>query len=154
MICTRPSDLTRNDLITLLNKLEVEKFTKKQLVTALRTVRKTNAEISADIITIIRNVMMDEEFEDHKVKVECAFEKLYLAHPELEKKQRNWLERFKKYLLNDEESMLNKNSVNDDSRFKAEGGFARIDHVIFYDQLECYFNELNQYLFYDNRLRA
>ena len=154
MICTRPSDLTRNDLITLLNKLEVEKFTKKQLVTALQKVRKSNAEISADIITIIRNVIMNEEFEDHKVKVERAFEKLYLAHPELEKKQKNWLERFKKYLLNDEESMLNKNSVNDDSRFRAEGGFARIDHVIFYDQLECYFNELNQYLFYDNRLRA
>ena len=47
-----------------------------------------------------------------------------------------------------EESVLNVGSFDEDSRFKSEGGFKKID-CIFQNQLESIVLELNEYLYDD-----
>ena len=51
-----------------------------------------------------------------------------------------------KYLM--EESVLNVNVFDEDGRFKAQGGFARINKV-FGNKLENIVLELNEYLYDD-----
>lgn len=148
LVCTRPSDLTRKSLNELLSTLELEKFTKQQLLSALRTVNKTDADISADIITIIRNVALGEPLVSHAEKIESAFKKLMSAHV-FTTVEKNWLMRFKKYLLSDEDTVLNVLVLDEDSRFKRDGGYKRIDKQ-FNNQLEGYFKELNEYIYNEN----
>lgn len=58
----------------------------------------------------------------------------------------NWLARMEKYLM--EESVLNIDVFEADGRFKAQGGFAKINKV-FQNQLENIVLELNEYLYDD-----
>lgn len=51
-----------------------------------------------------------------------------------------------KYLL--EESVLNVSVFNEDGRFRAQGGFTKINKV-FGNQLETVIRELNEYLYED-----
>ena len=51
-----------------------------------------------------------------------------------------------KYLL--EESVLNVSVFDEDGRFKAQGGFAKINKV-FQNKLESIVKELNEYLYDD-----
>ena len=51
-----------------------------------------------------------------------------------------------KYLL--EESVLNIDVFDEDGRFKAQGGFARLNQI-FKNQLESVVQELNEYLYDD-----
>ena len=51
-----------------------------------------------------------------------------------------------KYLL--EESVLTVQAFDEDSRFRSQGGFARIDKI-FAGQLEKIIAELNEYLYDD-----
>lgn len=148
LVCTRPSNLTRKALRDLLTKLELEGFTKKQLLSAIKTVNHSDAEISADITTIIRNIVLGEPLISHEEKIESAFKKLLSSHvfTQIEK---NWLLKFKKYLLNEEETVLNVLVLDEDPRFKNEGGYKRIDNF-FNNQLDGYFKELNEYIYNEN----
>lgn len=148
LVCTRPSNLTRKALRDLLTKLELEGFTKKQLLSAIKTVNNSDAEISADITTIIRNIALGEPLISHEEKIESAFKKLLSSHvfTQIEK---NWLLKFKKYLLNEEETVLNAFVLDEDPRFKNEGGYKRIDNL-FNNQLDSYFKELNEYIYNEN----
>ena len=58
----------------------------------------------------------------------------------------NWLARMEKYLM--EESVLNIDVFEADGRFKAQGGFGKINKV-FQNQLESIVLELNEYLYDD-----
>lgn len=148
LVCTRPSNLTRKALRELLAKLELDGFTKKQLLSAIKTVNNTDAEISADITTIIRNIALGEPLVSHEEKIEAAFRKLFSSHV-FSAFEKSWLMKFKKYLLNDDETVLNVFVLDEDPRFRNEGGFRRIDNF-FHNQLEDYFKELNDYIYNDN----
>lgn len=63
--------------------------------------------------------------------------------------EKAWLERFKKYLLSDQETVLTVDVLDDDPRFKNKGGFKKIDGY-FNNNLDNYFKELNNYIFNEN----
>ena len=57
-----------------------------------------------------------------------------------------WIGRMEKYLL--EESVLNLQVFEEDSRFKSSGGFDKINKI-FQNKLENIVMELNEYLYDD-----
>jgi len=142
-VCTRPSDLTRSDLKSLRLTLDSEGFSTQQLNSAIS--QMTNVEITADIISIIRRYALGTTLVSHEERVHNAVEKLRKKH-QFTKQEENWLKRMEKYLL--EESVLNIQVFDEDSRFKAQGGFTKINKV-FQNNLKAIVLELNQYLYED-----
>lgn len=142
-VCTRPKDLTRESLKSLRLTLDREGFTVQRLNTAVSEL--TNEEIAADVISLIRRYAIGAELMGHEARIRRAVDKLKKAH-RFTKQELNWLSRMEKYLL--EESVLNVAVFEEDGRFKAQGGFAKINKV-FGDNLENIVLELNEYLYDD-----
>ena len=143
IICTRPRDLTRESLKSLRLALDREGFTQQQLNTAISEL--TNEEIAADIISLIRRYAIGSTLISHEARIRRAVEKLKKAH-KFTKQELSWIARMEKYLM--EESVLNMKVFDEDSRFKAAGGFIKINKV-FSNQLESIVLELNEYLYDD-----
>ena len=81
----------------------------------------------------------------HEARIHKAVEKLKKAHS-FSKQELSWISRMEKYLL--EESVLNIQVFDEDSRFRSFGGFNKINKV-FENQLESIVLELNEYLYDD-----
>lgn len=143
IVCTRPKELTRESLKTLRLTLDREGFTAQQLNTAIS--QMTNEEIAADIISLIRRYAIGSALISHEARIRRAVDKLKKAH-KFSKQELNWIARMEKYLM--EESVLNVNVFDEDGRFRAQGGFARINKV-FGNKLENIVLELNEYLYDD-----
>ena len=143
IVCTRPKELTRESLKSLRLTLDREGFTTQQLNTAISEL--TNEEMAADIITIIRRYAIGSALISHEARIRKAVDKLKKAHA-FSKQELNWIGRMEKYLM--EESVLNVSVFDEDGRFKAQGGFAKIDKV-FQNQLKSIVLELNEYLYED-----
>ena len=58
--------------------------------------------------------------------------------------EQKWIGRMEKYLM--EESVLNVGVFDEDTRFRSEGGFKKIDRI-FQNKLESIVLELNEYLY-------
>lgn len=142
-VCTRPRDLTRESLKSLRLALDREGFTVRQLNTAISEL--TNEEIAADIISLIRRYAIGAELIGHEARIRCAVDKLKKNH-KFTKQEQSWISRMEKYLI--EESVLNVTVFDEDGRFKAQGGFAKINKV-FGNKLESIILELNEYLYDD-----
>ena len=147
IVCTRPKELTRESLKNLRLTLDREGFTTQQLNTAIS--QMTNEEITADIISLIRRYAIGSTLISHEARIRRAVDRLRKAHS-FSKQELNWISRMEKYLM--EESVLNVSVFDKDGRFKAQGGFAKINKV-FQNQLESIVLELNEYL-YDDRGHA
>lgn len=143
IVCTRPKELTREDLKNLRLALDREGFTTQQLNTAISEM--TNEEITADIISLIRRYAIGSALISHEARIHKAVEKLKKAHT-FSKQEQNWISRMEKYLI--EESVLNVSVFDEDGRFKSQGGFNRINKV-FKNNLEKIVLELNEYLYDD-----
>lgn len=143
IICTRPRELTRESLKGLRLTLDKEGFTAQQLNTALSEL--TNEEIAADIISLIRRYAIGSALISHEARIRRAVDKLKMAH-DFSKQELSRIGRMEKYLM--EESVLNIRVFDEDSRFKAQGGFTKINKV-FLNQLESIVLELNEYLYDD-----
>lgn len=143
IVCTRPKELTRDSLKSLRLTLDREGFTTQQLNTAIS--QMTNEEITADIISLIRRYAIGSTLISHEARIRKAVKKLESAH-HFTKQELNWLKRMEKYLM--EESVLNISVFDEDSRFKAHGGFNKINKV-FGNKLESIVMELNEYLYDD-----
>ncbi len=143
IVCTRPKELTRESLKSLRLTLDREGFTTQQLNTAVS--QMTNEEITADIISLIRRYAIGSTLISHEAKIRRAVDKLKKAHG-FSKQEINWIGRMDKYLM--EESVLNVSVFDEDGRFKAQGGFAKINKV-FGNKLESIVVELNEYLYDD-----
>lgn len=143
IVCTRPSDLTRHDLKSLMLTLDRQGFTTQQLNTAVS--QMTNQEMTADIISLIRRYAIGSPLISHEDRIHKAVEKLMQNH-DFNKTETNWLKRIEKYLI--QESVINVSVFDEDSRFRAEGGFTRINKI-FKSQLKDYIRELNEYLYDD-----
>lgn len=143
IVCTRPKDLTREELKSLRLTLDREGFTTQQLNTAIS--QMTNKEIAADIISLIRRYAIGSVLISHEARIRKAVEKLVKAH-KFSKQEMNWIKRMETYLMN--ESVLNVKIFDEDVRFKEQGGFKKIDKV-FQNQLENIVLELNTYLYDD-----
>ncbi len=143
IICTRPKELTREGLRSLRLTLDREGFTTQQLNTAVS--QMTNEEIAADIISLIRRYAIGSTLISHEARIRQAVDKLKKAH-KFSKQELNWIARMEKYLM--EESVLNIAVFDEDGRFKAQGGFAKINKV-FGGKVESLILELNEYLYDD-----
>ena len=123
-------------------------FTERHLSTALA--QTSNQDMTADIISLIRRYALGTELLDHETRIKNAVARLRKAHdftgPEL-----TWLERIERYLL--EENILTAETFDEDSRFQAQGGFARIDKI-FRNRLRGLIAELNDYLYDDGGASA
>lgn len=143
IVCTRPKELTRESLKSLRLTLDREGFTTQQLNTAIS--QMTNEKITADIISLIRRYAIGSALISHEARIRKAVDKLKKAH-HFSKQELNWISRMEKYLM--EESVLNVAVFDEDGRFKAQGGFNKINKV-FGNQLESIVLELNEYLYDD-----
>lgn len=143
IVCTRPKELTRDTLKALRLTLDREGFTTQQLNTAISEL--TNEEIAADIISLIRRYAIGSSLISHEARIRRAVDKLKKAH-DFSKQELSWIGRMEKYLM--EESVLNVQVFDEDSRFKTYGGFAKINKV-FQNKLENIVLELNEYLYDD-----
>ena len=143
IVCTRPKELTRESLKSLRLTLDREGFTTQQLNTAVS--QMTNEEITADIISLIRRYAIGSALISHEARIRKAVDKLKKAH-NFSKQELNWIGRMEKYLM--EESVLNVAVFDEDGRFKAQGGFNKINKV-FGNKLENIVLELNEYLYDD-----
>lgn len=143
IICTRPRDLTRASLKNLKLALDREGFPTQQLNTAISEL--TNEEMAADIISLIRRYAIGSALISHEARIRRAVDKLKKAH-KFTKQELSWIARMEKYLM--EESVLNVGVFDEDSRFKSNGGFAKINKV-FANKLESIVLELNEYLYDD-----
>ena len=143
IICTRPRELTRESLKNLRLTLDREGFTTQQLNTAISQL--TNEEMAADIISLIRRYAIGSTLISHEARIRRAVDKLKKAH-KFSKQELSGIGRMEKYLM--EESVLNISVFDEDSRFKSNGGFAKINKV-FANKLESIVLELNEYLYDD-----
>lgn len=144
IVCTRPKDLKREDLKKLRFTLEVEGFTIPQLNTAIS--QMTNAEMTADIISLIRRYTLGASLVSHEEKIKNAVQKLKSAH-NFTTQELNWINRIEKYLLN--ESLINVEIFDEvGTAFKNSGGFNRINKA-FDGNLANIIDELNNYLYDD-----
>ena len=143
IVCTSPKDLTRQELISLRMQLDREGYTTRQLNTAVSEL--TNEKITADIISLIRRYALGSDLISHEEKIRRAVSKLRHNH-KFTKQEENWLGRIENYLLN--ESIFNKNTFDEDARFREAGGFKRINKI-FGDKLDGIIIELNEYLYED-----
>lgn len=143
IVCTRPKELTRASLKDLRLTLDREGFTTQQLNTAISEL--TNEEMAADIISLIRRYAIGSTLISHEARIRRAVDKLKKAHKFTAIGQK-WIGRMEKYLL--EESVLNVGVFDEDTRFRSEGGFKKIDRI-FQNKLESIVLELNEYLYDD-----
>ena len=143
IVCTRPKELTRASLKDLRLTLDREGFTTQQLNTAISEL--TNEEMAADIISLIRRYAIGSTLISHEARIRRAVDKLKKAHKFTAIEQK-WIGRMEKYLM--EESVLNISVFDEDTRFRSEGGFKKIDRI-FQNKLESIVLELNEYLYDD-----
>lgn len=149
MVCTRPKDLTRNDLKHLRATLDREGFTRLKLNTALNESR--NTDMAADIITLIRSAAIGSPLISQEERVHRAIARLKAAH-NFSKTEIRWLNTIEKY-LRDELPVINVATFDEDDRFRGDGGFRRINKQ-FNNQLESVIIELNEYLYDDGGVLA
>ena len=141
IICTRPSDLTREELKSLKLKLDREGFTEQRLSSALSQV--SNKEITADIISIIRRFAINSPLLTHQERVQRAIKKLKERHS-FTKVQLGWISRIEHYLEN--ELLISTDTFDTDPRFRQQGGLNRVD-LVFGGQFGDIIIELNDHMY-------
>ncbi|MGD6803939.1 type I restriction-modification system endonuclease [Rossellomorea aquimaris] len=96
VVCTRPKDLTRNDLRELITTLETKGYKQSHLQTAWKQTK--NEDVAADIISFIRQAALGEALVDHEARIKNAMQKVY-SISDWTPRQRKWLERIEKQLI-------------------------------------------------------
>lgn len=96
IVIKRPKDLTYQDLRDIQLRLKEKKFDERQLQEAWRQEKKEY--IAADIISFIRQAALGTALVDHETKIKQAMRKVY-GLEDWTLKQRKWLERIEKQLL-------------------------------------------------------
>ena len=140
LLCTRPSELTRNDLKHLYLEMAQEGYTLKELNKAWNNAK--NVEITADLISMIRTLALGNALVDYKVRLDNAFEKLKQTHS-FNAMETKWLDRIKTFL--EKEQYIEKADF-DTGAFQNAGGYEKINKV-FKNHLGEIVDELNEYLF-------
>jgi len=142
VVCTRPSDLTRESLKSLRLELDREGFTEQQLNTAWKQL--SNEDITADIISFIRKEALGSALVSREERTRHAIAKLKERHS-FNKMELDWLQRIETVLLH--EPILDRDLFNTGA-FKNQGGYNRINKI-FREKLDTIITDLNHYLFED-----
>lgn len=124
IICTRPFELTREELKLLRVKLGQKGFTEQKLSSAVSQV--SNREITVDIISLIRRFAIGSPLLTHKERVTRAISKIKKTH-DFTKMQLSWISRIELYLEN--ELLISTDTFDTDPRFREIGGLRQADKV-------------------------
>lgn len=143
IVCTRPSDLTRQQLRELKLTLEQKGFTEKNLQAAWRDAK--NEEIAADIISFIRQQALGDPLISHEERIKRAMKKIYSmkAWPKV---QKAWLQRIERQLLKETILGPDPEQVFNVEPFKSYGGYQRLNRI-FDGQLNDLIRKINHALF-------
>ncbi|WGV60095.1 type I restriction-modification system endonuclease [Brevibacillus brevis] len=143
IVCTRPRDLTRQDLRELQVILAQKDFTETNLRTAWA--QMTNHEIAADIIGFIRQRTLGSPLVGHEERIKAAMRKIYSMQA-WDPRQKQWLDRIEKQLL--KETVLGPSAQEAFSvaPFNQDGGFNRINRI-FDGQLQQVLDDINEALY-------
>ncbi|MEJ8553091.1 type I restriction-modification system endonuclease [Tepidibacter sp. Z1-5] len=143
IVCQRPKELTRDSLKSLRLELNKHGFSETQLNSAYKNM--TNEDITADIISFIRQQAIGSALIDHEERIKKAMKKVKNLQT-WTKVQKQWLDKIEKQLL--KECIIDKESFNSGA-FKKNGGYDRIDKY-FEGKLEKVIDVINDNL-YDER---
>ena len=149
IVCTRPQDLTVQDLKSLRKQLSALHFTERQLSDAIAG--GDGAAVTADIISLIRRATIGTPLKSHEERIHGAVSRLIdelRHHGKLTKPQENVLRKIEKYFLADENYVIGMQMFRDDSRFRRDGGQPRYDRI-FDGHLAEVIDKLNTYLYDD-----
>lgn len=120
LVCTRPKDLTRQDLRELITILETKGYKQSHLQTAWK--QSKNEDIAADIISFIRQAALGEALVDHETRIKQAMHKVYSLH-DWTPRQKKWLERIEKQLLQMPVLAPTAEEAFSEEPFKTSGGY-------------------------------
>lgn len=142
LICSKPKDLTFNDLKELKAILDANQFTEMNLQTAYNSVNQTD--LTVDLIGLIRHYAIHSTLITHEQRVKDAMKRLKKNHS-FTPAQRKWLDQIQKVILKD--PILCKETFEMGS-FRNKGGL-RILNQQFDDQFDQIVDELNTYMYAD-----
>ena len=143
LICTRPIDLTRQDLRELITILETKGFKQSHLQTAWKQTK--NEDIAADIISFIRQAALGEALVDHDTRIKQAMQKVYSLH-DWTPRQKKWLERIEKQLLQVPVLAPTAKEAFSEEPFKTSGGYKLLKRE-FGDYIDTVVNTINENLY-------
>lgn len=141
IICTKPSDLTREQLKSLKLTLDRAGFTSQKLSSAVSEMN--NTEITADIISLVRRYAIGSPLHTHNQRIDFALSKIQIEY-QPSKIEQTWLGRIRDYLTNEE--LITRDTFDEDVRFRSLGGFVRIDKA-FGGRLEAVVEDINTYMY-------
>lgn len=149
IICTRPADLTREELRKLRVALDQEGYSEKNLQAAWRDAK--NEDIAADIISFVRQQALGDPLISREERVQRAMRKIY-AMKAWTKVQRGWLERIEKQLI--KEAILDPDPVKafEVEPFKSRGGYKVLNNI-FDGELDRIVKTINNALYTANGKR-
>ncbi|WP_340002066.1 type I restriction-modification system endonuclease [Oceanobacillus sp. FSL K6-0127] len=143
LICTRPIDLTQQDLRELITILETKGFKQSHLQTAWKQTK--NEDIAADIISFIRQAALGEALVDHDTRIKQAMQKVYSLH-DWTPRQKKWLERIEKQLLQVPVLAPTAKEAFSEEPFKTSGGYKLLKRE-FGDYIDTVVNTINENLY-------
>ena len=143
IVCTKPASLTRESLKGLCVQLANEGYDLNSLNTAIKSA--TNADMTVDIISVIRSYAVGSPLLDHEERIHRAFQKLKAKH-DFNPVEQHWLSVIEKNLLM--ENTIDESVFDTEVIFRNKGGFKRIDKDFSF-QLHALIEELNTYLYED-----
>lgn len=143
LICTRPKDLTRQDLRELITILETKGFKQSHLQTAWKQTK--NEDIAADIISFIRQAALGEALVDHETRIKQAMQKVYSLH-DWTPRQKKWLERIEKQLLQVPVLAPTAEEAFSEEPFKTSGGYKLLKRE-FGDYIDTVVTTINENLY-------
>ncbi len=143
IVCTKPASLTRASLKSLCVQLANEGYDLNSLNTAINNA--TNADMTVDIINIIRRYAVGSPLLNHEERIHRAFQKLKTNH-NFNPVEQHWLAIIESNLM--VENTIDESIFDSEVIFRNKGGFKRIDKE-FNFQLKALINELNIYLYED-----
>ena len=145
ILCTKPKEMTRNDLKAIKSILDEEGFNEEYLKAAYKDM--TNEEITADIIAFIRQKAIGSVLISKEDRVKRAMAKIKKEF-KFTQAQLNYLKKIEKYMV--KEVIIDKDVFNM-GNFKREGGFKRYD-TIFDNNLDEILDKLKEHMFNEDEL--
>lgn len=141
IVCTQPSNLTREQLKSLKRTLDRAGFTSQKLSSAISEM--SNKDITADIISLVRRYAIGSPLLTHSQRIDFALTKIQIEYQPT-KIEQTWLGRIRDYLTNEE--LITRDTFDEDVRFRSQGGFARIDKA-FRGRLGAVVEDINTYMY-------
>lgn len=145
ILCTKPEQLTRNELKAIKAILDEEGFNEEYLKSAYKDM--TNEEITADIIAFIRQKAIGSALISKEERITKAMNKVKKEY-NFTPLQQNFLKKIEKYMIKE---VIIDREVFEIGNFKREGGFKRYN-TIFDDNLDNIIEKLKEYMFNENEL--